>query len=99
VQDAGLAVIVGEILAGRGEAVSEDFPLTVQVVADMLDRRAREIAFELCASEEPSYVPPREQKTITSDETDDIQVIANERAEIGDDEGPWELLGARWPSE
>jgi hypothetical protein len=99
--DAGLAVVVGEILAGRGEEIAGEFPVTLGVVEGALDRRAREIAFEMCAAEEPVYAAPQESHAppVALDEPTDVQPIENERAEIADRAGPWELLGHRWRSD
>ena len=97
--DSGLAVIIGEVFAGRGEEIAETYPLTLGVVQDGLDRRAREIAFNLRAAEEPAYLPPREPEPIRSEAADEALPIADEPAEIDDDQGPWSLLTHRWHSD
>jgi hypothetical protein len=48
--DASTAVLLGEILAGRGAAIAEDFPQTVAAVEAMVDSRARKLAAGLTAA-------------------------------------------------
>jgi hypothetical protein len=92
-----LAVVVGEILAGRGEEIAEDYPLTIGVVQDGLDRRAREIVFELRAAEERAYLPTREPEPIAPALATGIEIENKDvRAEIDDHAGPWALLSDHW---
>jgi hypothetical protein len=95
--DSGLAVILGEILSGRGEEIVEDYPRTLDVVESALDRRAREIAFELRAAEERAYVPAREPEPIAPALATGVEIEKTDaRAEIGDPAGPWALLSDHW---
>lgn len=104
-----MAVLLHEILSGRASAVVDDYPETVRVIEAALDRRAHELAHALRAAEESALVPARASEPSSGQDAAvelanvDTRVQCDDgpdaRVEIGEHDGPWELLGRRWVSD